>query len=246
MKHTITSIKLFSSVLLIALFFTTTQSVFAMDVEIADKIVPSNACQGALSTDTDLAGAFNKTRQPLGIVQLIKDRLHSGILCTDPEYFAKELKLSGVQWRINNLPKVERHMSFGTQEMYTPKDGASMSEYLKLNAWYADYPGSISWFFAGNTLHEKINSSIAKLFHRDELDIILGKAHRIYQVRVGVFGNQDRLDYSAIWITWDKYAFVANYTSAGDVYMFEFHTHPKERMDFLDRDPRSKRLVSYE
>ncbi len=230
--------------LLTTLFSISTPLALAKDLNLADKPVPSHVCKGSLSTSNGWAEIFGNVRHPVDFVRLIKDRLDSGILCTDPEHFAKQAKLSGVQWRIAGLPKATGHMWFGDRELQTPPISADLANYLKLLAWYGDYPGSISWFFLGNTLYETTNPDLAKLFRLDELDLLLGQSHQIYEMHLEIFGKPPRRDRTAIWHIGDKYMFAANYTIDGEIYLFEFHTNPEERLRFLDRDPHLKRIGS--
>lgn len=237
-------VKWLSRVLLIAMILINTHLALGKDVKLADKPVPSHVCQGALSTSIDWAEIFGNVRHPVDFVRLIKDRLDSGILCTDPEHFAKQAKLSGVQWRIVGLPVAPGHMRFGERELRTPPISADLADYLKLLAWYGDFSGSISWFFLGNTLYETTNPDLAKLFHLDELDLIFGRPHQIYEMHLEVFSKPPRRDRTAIWRIGDKFIFAANYTIDGEIYLFEFHTNPEERLRFLDREPHLKRIES--
>lgn len=198
---------------------------------LADKPVPSHVCQGSLGISFDVAQTADQLKTPVDLIQLIKTRLADGVLCVDPEVFARQTRVSGLQWRVVGLPEAQALKWFGQRELHIPGTHANSTEFLKLSAFYGDRPGIVSWNFASNTAHEKYAPSPTKLTTRPELDAVFGPPNRVYEERVVLLGKGHRYDRLASWIVGEKYAFWAAYTVDGDVYSFSFHARPIDPSD---------------
>lgn len=197
----------------------------------SEKSVPSHVCQGSLGTSFNVAQTVDQPKTPVDLIRLIKTRLADGILCVDPEVFARQTGISSLQWRVVGLPEAQALKWFGQQELHTPGTDANPTEFLKLFAFYGDRPGIVSWNFGSNTAYEKYAPSPSKLTTRPELDAIFGAPYRVYEERVALLGKGHRYDRLASWIIDERYAFWAGYTVDGDVNFFSFHAHPIDPSD---------------